>query len=92
MDPRPPNRLPLKALICHVGYFSTISGLSTTEEQCFVMNDLGGPLLDLKAREIYDRWDPAWSTENWQTLTLMIHNGKDYRVAGEVQRVAVERG
>jgi hypothetical protein len=56
------------------------------------MNDLGGPLLDLKAREIYDRWDPAWYTENWQTLTLMIHNGKGYRVAGEVQRVAVERG
>jgi dipeptidyl aminopeptidase/acylaminoacyl peptidase len=54
-----------KTLVCHAGYFSTVSGLPATEVQFFVMNDFGGPLSDPRAREIYERWDPARYTENW---------------------------
>jgi dipeptidyl aminopeptidase/acylaminoacyl peptidase len=69
-----------KALVCHAGYFSTVSGLPATEEQFFVMHDFGGPLSNLSAREVYDRWDPARYTANWATPTLVVHNGMDYRV------------
>lgn len=35
---------------------------------------------DPKARENYDRWNPANFVQNWKTPTLVIHSDKDYRL------------
>lgn len=66
-----------KALVCHDGVFSMTSQLAS-EEQYFPMHDMGGPIWE--KQEVYDKWDPARFTKNWQTPMLIIHNELDYRL------------
>jgi len=66
-----------KALVCHDGVFS-MTGQLASEEQYFPTHDFGGPIWD--RQDIYDKWDPARFTANWETPMLVIHNELDYRL------------
>jgi len=66
-----------KALVCHDGVFS-MAGQLASEEQYFPMHDFGGPVWE--RQEVYDKWDPARFTKNWETPMLVVHNELDYRL------------
>jgi dipeptidyl aminopeptidase/acylaminoacyl peptidase len=68
-----------RCLVNHDGLFSLRSMYYSTEELWFPEWDLGGP--PWEAEELYRRWDPAVFVENWKTPMLVIHGGRDYRVA-----------
>ncbi|TQV97249.1 secreted dipeptidyl peptidase [Cordyceps javanica] len=67
-----------KAIVCHDGVFSTLSQWST-EELFFPEHDFGGTLWE--KRDVYEKWDPARHTGNWETPMLVIHNELDYRLS-----------
>ena len=69
-----------KALICHDGVFNTFNVYYTTEELYFPERDFLGVPWDPKARECYEKWNPANFVENWATPQLIIHGSKDYRL------------
>lgn len=66
-----------KALVCHDGVFSMANQMSS-DEQYFPNHDLGGPYW--KARETWEKWNPARYTGNWSTPMLVIHSERDYRL------------
>ncbi|KAG0200577.1 hypothetical protein BGX28_006401 [Mortierella sp. GBA30] len=68
-------------LVNHDGIFDTKTVYYSTEELYFPEHDLGGVPWDPKARENYERWNPANFVHNWKTPTLVIHSDKDYRLA-----------
>ncbi|KAF9118770.1 putative dipeptidyl-peptidase 5 [Mortierella sp. 14UC] len=67
-------------LVNHDGIFDTKNGFYATEELYFPEHEYGGVPWDPKARENYDRWNPANHVQNWKTPTLVIHSDKDYRL------------
>ncbi|KAL9033438.1 MAG: hypothetical protein Q9214_007519 [Letrouitia sp. 1 TL-2023] len=66
-----------KALVCHDGVFSMANQISS-DEQYFPNHDLGGPYW--KAKETWEKWNPARYTGNWSTPMLVIHSERDYRL------------
>ncbi|KAH7050877.1 Alpha/Beta hydrolase protein [Linnemannia elongata] len=67
-------------LVNHDGIFDTKNGFYATEELYFPEHEYGGVPWDPKARENYERWNPANFVQNWKTPTLVIHSDKDYRL------------
>ncbi|KAF9160941.1 putative dipeptidyl-peptidase 5 [Mortierella sp. AD010] len=67
-------------LVNHDGIFDTKNGYYATEELYFPEHEYGGVPWDPKAKENYERWNPANFVENWKTPTLVIHSDKDYRL------------
>ncbi|KAI8867869.1 alpha/beta-hydrolase [Ramicandelaber brevisporus] len=64
----------------HDGIFSTVGLYYATEELYFPEFDLGGVPWDPKAREVYERVNPANHVAQWNTPTLFIHGALDYRI------------
>ncbi|ORX89115.1 S9C family peptidase [Basidiobolus meristosporus CBS 931.73] len=69
-----------KCLVNHDGMFSSVGSFYSTEELWFPEWEFGGKPWEPKARMIYERWSPANYVQRWQTPTLVIHGGKDYRL------------
>ncbi|KAF9357091.1 hypothetical protein BGX26_004265 [Mortierella sp. AD094] len=67
-------------LVNHDGIFDTKNGFYATEELYFPEHEYGGVPWDPKAKENYERWNPANFVQNWKTPTLVIHSDKDYRL------------
>ncbi|KAF9108571.1 hypothetical protein BGX29_010177 [Mortierella sp. GBA35] len=67
-------------LVNHDGIFDTKNGFYATEELYFPEHEYGGVPWEPKAREQYERWNPANFVQNWKTPTLVIHSDKDYRL------------
>ncbi|KAI8595141.1 Alpha/Beta hydrolase protein [Dissophora ornata] len=67
-------------LVNHDGIFDTKNGFYNTEELYFPEHEYGGVPWDPKAKENYERWNPANFVQNWKTPTLVIHSDKDYRL------------
>ncbi|KAF9945594.1 hypothetical protein BGZ65_010578 [Modicella reniformis] len=67
-------------LVNHDGIFDTKNGYYTTEELYFPEHEYEGVPWDPKAKENYERWNPANFVQNWKTPTLVIHSNKDYRL------------
>ncbi len=72
-----------KAFIAHDGMFNLESQYLETEEMWFVNWDLGGPFWDTsnKAAQKSFADSPHKFVQNWDTPILVIHGGKDYRIA-----------
>lgn len=69
-----------KALVCHDGVFSMQNQISS-DEQYFPTHEMKGFFWSSpETMANWDRWDPARYAGNWSTPTLIIHNGKDYRL------------
>jgi dipeptidyl aminopeptidase/acylaminoacyl peptidase len=66
-----------KCLVNHDGIFSLRNLYYTTEELWFPEFEFGLPWVE---KEMYDRWSPDSFVEKWNTPTLVIQGGKDYRV------------
>ncbi|KAI7816327.1 peptidase, S9A/B/C family, catalytic domain protein [Gamsiella multidivaricata] len=67
-------------LVNHDGIFDTKNGFYATEELYFPEHEYGGVPWDPKAKDNYERWNPANFVQNWKTPTLVIHSDKDYRL------------
>jgi len=66
------------ALVCHDGKIDTYASYYSTDELWF-------PEWEFKSQpwvrpDLYERWNPLNLVANWQTPTLIIHGGRDYRV------------
>ena len=67
-----------KCLVNHDGIFSLNNLYYTTEELWFPEYEFGGvPWVE---KDAYARWSPDLFISDWQTPTLVIQGGKDYRV------------
>ncbi|MDD4746036.1 MAG: S9 family peptidase [Salinivirgaceae bacterium] len=72
-----------KTFISHCGMYNLESFYGSTEETFFPNHDLGGPFWD-KNNKIAQRSyanSPHKFVEKWDTPILIIHGGKDYRIA-----------
>jgi dipeptidyl aminopeptidase/acylaminoacyl peptidase len=72
-----------RAFIAHDGMFNLENQYLETEEMWFVNWDLGGPFWDktnLAAQRSYEN-SPHKFVQYWDTPILVIHGGKDYRIA-----------
>ncbi|KAI1290566.1 hypothetical protein EDD11_009175 [Mortierella claussenii] len=67
-------------LVNHDGIFDTKNGFYATEELYFPEHEYGGVPWDPKAKENYERWNPANFVQHWKTPTLVIHSDRDYRL------------
>ena len=74
-----------KALVCHDGVFN-MAGQLTSDEQYFPLHEFGrtdtrqSPKPFWDDPSAWDRWDPARHIGKWQTPTLVVHGGRDYRL------------
>lgn len=68
-----------KALVCHDGNLDEHMAYYDTEELWFPEWEHGGPAYQNPQRYIKD--SPLNFVQNWKTPMLVIHGGKDYRVA-----------
>jgi dipeptidyl aminopeptidase/acylaminoacyl peptidase len=68
-----------KALVCHDGNLDEHMAYYDTEELWFPEWEHGGPAYDNPAG--YTRDSPLSLVRNWKTPMLVIHGGKDYRIA-----------
>ncbi|KAK9723084.1 Dipeptidyl-peptidase 5 [Basidiobolus ranarum] len=67
-----------KCLVSHSGIFDAKSTYYTIDQLYFMESEFGGlPWDDVKA---YEKYSPSNYVKNWKTPTLVIHNGKDYRI------------
>ena len=66
------------ALITHAGVYDLESMYGSTEELWFPEWDLGGP--PWRNRTDYERWSPHRFAQHFQTPTLVMHGGQDFRV------------
>lgn len=66
-----------QCLVNHAGIYSLNSECTTTEELWFPEWEFGYPWTN---PEEYKKWSPEHFVANWQTPTLVIHGGKDFRV------------
>ncbi|KAL0084076.1 Alpha/Beta hydrolase protein [Phycomyces blakesleeanus] len=69
-----------KALVNHDGIFSTLNAYYTTDEVYFSEREFGGVPFHTLNRLVYERWSPSNYVQHWQTPTLVIHSGRDYRL------------
>ncbi len=67
-----------KCIVTHDGMFDTESAYGTTEELWFPEWEFKGT--PWTNREMYRKWSPMLSAENFKTPTLVIHSQKDYRL------------
>jgi dipeptidyl aminopeptidase/acylaminoacyl peptidase len=65
-----------QAIVSHDGVFSMI-GMMGCDVPYQMDVDLGAELWE--DMEVFDKWDPARFTKNWETPLLVIHSDKDYR-------------
>lgn len=63
----------------HDGLFDLKSMYFTTEELYFPEYEFGGTPVEDPA--IYQKYSPSNFVSNWETPTLVIHGGRDFRVA-----------
>lgn len=70
-----------KALFCHDGIFDTRNGGYTTDELYFWDHDFGGLPWSKKAKETGEKFNPSQHVDKWSTPQLIVHGGKDYRLA-----------
>lgn len=68
-----------KGLVCHDGIYSTVGMVAATEELYFPFHEMGGPLWG-PARAKYEEWSPERFADKWNTPTLVIHGGQDFRL------------
>jgi dipeptidyl aminopeptidase/acylaminoacyl peptidase len=66
-----------KALVCHAGIFNATS-MYATEELWFQEWEFKGNPWDNP--ELYNKWSPHMSANNFKTPTLVVHGELDYRV------------
>lgn len=66
-----------KCLVNHDGIFSLKNQYYTTEELWFPEWEFGLPW---ENKDEYEKWSPDTYVSAWNTPTLVIHGGKDYRV------------
>ncbi len=66
--------------IAHDGMFNLESQYLETEEMFFVNWDLGGPYWDKENKKTYNN-SPHKFVDKWDTPIMVIHGGKDYRIA-----------
>lgn len=66
-----------KCLVNHDGVFSNHSMYFSTEELFFSEYEFGLPW---EQEDDYKKFSPASYVQHWNTPTLVIHGGKDYRV------------
>ncbi|MBI2974718.1 MAG: S9 family peptidase, partial [Deltaproteobacteria bacterium] len=66
-------------LVNHDGEFSNTASYYTTEELWFPEWEFGGT--PYENPENYNRWSPDQHIAKWKTPMLVIHGGKDYRLA-----------
>ncbi len=69
---------PFKCLVNHDGIFDNRFMGYSTEELWFSEWENGGT--PWQAGTTYDRFNPSNHVKDWETPTLVIHGGKDYRV------------
>jgi len=67
-----------KCLVVHDGMFDTKTSYFGTEELWFPEWEFKG--LPWKNPSLYDKWNPSNNVGKWETPTLVIHGGKDYRL------------
>ncbi|HEY4683285.1 MAG TPA: S9 family peptidase [Candidatus Acidoferrales bacterium] len=67
-----------KCAVSHAGVFNIVSKYGSTEELWFPEWDLRGTPYD--NRELYEKWNPFNSVNNFKTPTLVTHGELDYRV------------
>ncbi|KAG8886658.1 hypothetical protein FRB97_000078 [Tulasnella sp. 331] len=70
-----------KALFCHDGIFDTRYGGYATDELFFWDHDFGGKPWDKHAGKIAEKFNPSEFVHKWSTPQLIVHGGKDYRLA-----------
>ncbi len=72
-----------KAFIAHDGMFNFESQYLETEEMWFANWDLGGPFWDKSNRIAQNSFanSPHKFVQNWDTPIMVVHGGKDYRIA-----------
>mmetsp|Transcript_4915 Transcript_4915/g.7492 ORF Transcript_4915/g.7492 Transcript_4915/m.7492 type:complete len:766 (+) Transcript_4915:67-2364(+) len=66
-----------KCLVNHDGIFDLRSLYYSTEELWFPEWEFGLPW---ENAAVYEKWSPSTYLKNWNTPTLVIQGGKDYRV------------
>jgi len=72
------NTNKFRSLVLHDGIFYPKGFYYTTEEIWFPEWEFAGtPFLN---DIYYNKWNPSQFIQNWNTPTLIIHGGKDYRV------------
>jgi dipeptidyl aminopeptidase/acylaminoacyl peptidase len=67
-----------KCIVSHDGMFDTESAYNTTEELYFMEWEFRGT--PWSNRELYRKWSPALSAQNFKTPTLVVHGQLDYRL------------
>lgn len=69
-------------LVCHDGIFDERIFWFETEELWFPEHDMEGTPLDPLSNSTsnYETWNPANFVDQWETPTLIIHGGHDYRI------------
>jgi dipeptidyl aminopeptidase/acylaminoacyl peptidase len=67
-----------KCIVSHDGMFNSESAWGTTEELWFNDWEFKGPLYS--NRELYRKWSPHLSANNFKTPTLVVHGQLDYRL------------
>jgi len=72
-----------KAFIAHDGMFNFESQYLETEEMWFANWDLGGPFWDKTNKIAQNSYanSPHKFVQNWDTPIMVVHGGKDYRIA-----------
>eukprot|EP01099_Mayorella_cantabrigiensis_P001114 TRINITY_DN1462_c0_g1_i1.p1 TRINITY_DN1462_c0_g1~~TRINITY_DN1462_c0_g1_i1.p1 ORF type:complete len:453 (-),score=117.84 TRINITY_DN1462_c0_g1_i1:82-1284(-) len=71
-----------KCFVSHDGMFDTFESAYDTEELWFPSWEFKG--MPYENETYYNKWNPRAYVKNWQTPTLVIHGGKDYRLSETV--------
>ncbi len=67
-----------KCIVSHDGMFNTFSAWGTTEELWFNNWEFQGT--PYTNHDMYNKWSPRNSAQNFKTPTLVIHGQRDYRL------------
>jgi len=65
-------------LVCHDGKIDTRASYFSTDELYFPEWEFKGT--PWSNNDLYEKWNPINLVKNWETPTLIIHGGRDYRV------------
>ena len=75
-----------RCLVTHDGFLDSKNSYFTTEELWFAEWEFMGT--PWEKPELFDKWNPINHVQNWQTPTLVVHGGQDFRVV-ETDGIAV---
>jgi len=67
-----------KCLVCHDGLFDTQNFFFSTDELWFAEWEFKGT--PWTKGNVYEKWNPANRVKYFETPTLVVHGGRDYRV------------